>query len=97
MRGYLDSKAGHLHPQAVSKGLQTSLRDAVGGHVEAGEEREDAGSKEHPACSTYQRVRGGGEEEEGGKNGGWGRGERQKEWKENCEVKATSPFYMKMT
>lgn len=70
VRRYLDSKAGHLHPQAVSKGLQTSLRDAVGGHVEAGEEREDARSKEHPACSTYQRMRGGGEEEKGGEKGG---------------------------
>lgn len=52
VRRYLDSKAGHLHPQAVGKGLQTSLGDAVGGHVEAGKEREDAGGEEHPACST---------------------------------------------
>lgn len=53
---HLDTEAGHLHPQAVGEGLQASLGDAVGSHVQAGEESEDAGGVDHPTCNTQEHA-----------------------------------------
>lgn len=56
---HLDAEAGHLHPKAVGEGLQASLGDAVGSHVQAGEEGEDAGGVDHPTCNTQGHAENG--------------------------------------
>ena len=48
---YLDAKAGHLHPQTVSEGLQPPFGDTIRPHVQAVKEGEDAGHEDHPTCS----------------------------------------------
>lgn len=55
---HLHSKAGHFNPEAVCERLQASLRHAVGSHIQAGEEGEDAGGVDHPTFGgTDQRQK----------------------------------------